>query len=80
MRRGTWHCPPECQGQVVIVEYADTFDGLVWRRTYDQSDRSETIEVASADDAETWEPWNGEPEGFAWRLSSRSDFDRAERS
>ena len=77
MSCGTWICPPECQGQIVIVEYADTYNGLVWRRTYDQSDRTETIEVADADDADVFEPWNGEPDGLAWKPSTRRAFERA---
>lgn len=80
MSRGAWICPPECQGQIVIVEYADTYDGLVWRRIYDQSDRTEIISVADAndpgDDAD-FDPWNGEPQGYEWERSTRRAFDLA---
>lgn len=65
----TFHTPPENQGQMVEVSYAS--DGeYAYRRVYDCSDRSESIERVAwgdwwADVPEgtniDWEPWNKAP-------------------
>jgi hypothetical protein len=55
--------PPRNQGQIVEVSYAALYDGRVLRKTYDQSDRSTSYDVAdlSPDDPEETPGLNDEP-------------------
>jgi hypothetical protein len=71
--RGAWICPPECQGQMVIVEYTDTYDGQLWRRVTDRSDGEPLYSVAAAE-CRCWEPWNREPTACDWQPSSAVAF------
>lgn len=64
----TWHTRPVDQGQIVEVSYAvDWENEALYRRIYDQSDRSEVVQVAHITGGE-FEPWNGLlPEHGPWR-------------
>lgn len=65
--------PPECQGQIVQVSYGDSCNGILYRRTVDRSDRSESWERAEHvdlfprcdhdSDCGCWSPQNVEPGG-----------------
>lgn len=76
-----WVTPPELQGQMVEVSYAADGAGLVWRRSYDRSDRTTTYEVADAEDCgcedecDCFDPANAEPEGFDWKPSPNGPRD-----
>lgn len=72
----TWITPPERQGQIVTVRYAET-GGRYWRAVEDQGidpEHPDRVEVYRADatdprdvpDALEWEPWNREPLGIRW--------------
>lgn len=63
-----FHIPPEYQGQIVERAYA-LFDGCVYRRTTDRSDKSVTYEVTYASDDDQGDYWNGAP------AISRDDWD-----
>jgi hypothetical protein len=67
-----WICPPACQGQIVVVEYASGLDGMLYRRITDRSDGSVEYACAEAgdcgceDECSCFEPWNFEPTAFEW--------------
>ena len=67
-----WHIPGEYQGQMVEVAYGDAYNGKLYRRTTDHSDRSVSYEVADAtscgceSECDCFQPWNSEPAGFRW--------------
>jgi hypothetical protein len=75
--REHWQVMPQDQGQIVEVSYAeDGEEGYLYRRVYDQHDRSEVIYRAKYNWDEPWadtpfEPWNGivpEPPESAWKM------------
>lgn len=57
---GQWITPPKCQGQIVLRSYVAE-DGVVYRRTWDQSDGSREYTKRFLGDDEKFEPWNEEP-------------------
>jgi hypothetical protein len=63
------HTAPEDQGQIVEVSYGWD-DGYLYRRTFDQSDRTECWEVADEEEAaglpEGWTAINGSPAIRVW--------------
>ena len=73
----TFHVPPRNQNQIVEEAYGSDCAGLVFRRTFDRSDRSTSYAVADVDDCgcdgecTCFEPWNGVPSGFDWVSVSR---------
>lgn len=87
-----WHTAPVNQGQIVTVSYG-WLGGAVLRRTYDASDRTETIryladpwgETEDSDEAEeleAWRPWDQDaPEWLDRALDEAPeiDADRLER-
>lgn len=66
------HTPPICRGQIVIVSYGARPDGYVYRREFDQSDRS--VQWARApigdcgctDECDCFDPVNSEPTNYNW--------------
>jgi hypothetical protein len=63
---GTFHTPPENQGQIVEVSYT-VIDGIVIRRTFDRSERSTEYATSKARANDDGDYWNGEPENNRWR-------------
>jgi hypothetical protein len=72
---GTFHTPPENQGQIVEVSYT-MIDGVVIRRTYDQSDRTTEYATSDALDNDEGDYWNGEPENTDWTEITEAQFRR----
>lgn len=60
---GQWITPPVCQGQIVLVSYAsgDPEAGVIYRRTWDQSDGERDYAKRLLRDDEDFEPWQTEP-------------------
>ncbi len=59
---GQWITPPRCQGQIVLVSYARGEDGVIYRRTWDQSDGDRGYAKRLLADDEPFEPWQTEPD------------------
>ena len=62
---GQWVTPPNCQGQIVLVSYAQDGD-VIYRRSWDQNtDRKtygqRTYEKRFLNDDALFEPWQTEP-------------------
>lgn len=57
-----WNTPPARQGQIVLVSYAGGEDGVIYRRTWDQSDGTRTYEKRLLAEGEGFEPWQTEPD------------------
>jgi hypothetical protein len=73
---GTFHTPPQNQGQIVEVSYTQ-IDGIVVRKTYDQSDRTAVYAIALADADDEGDYWNDEPHtDDEWREISAADVQR----
>ncbi len=58
---GQWNTPPNRQGQIVLVSYAYGDDGVIFRRTWDQSDGQRTYAKRLLTEGEDFEPWQTEP-------------------
>ena len=56
-----YHTLPQDAGQMVAVSYCHNLDGFLYRRSYDQSDRTMAITraVVDEDSPTQYEPWNG---------------------
>lgn len=69
------HTPPENQGQIVEVSYGCR-NGLVYKRVFDRSDRSESIYVSRmlADDEGDW---NDPPANKRWRRITEAEYESA---
>jgi hypothetical protein len=68
-----WHCPPECQGQIVVEEYGASGDGYGYCRTTDRGDRSvayqrcDLSECGCEDECDCWDPANEDPSArYEW--------------
>jgi hypothetical protein len=72
---GTFHTPPRNQGQIVIVSYTQ-IDGVVIRRTHDQSDQTTTYATSRAKISDEGDYWNGEPDNQRWKSVSSDEVDR----
>lgn len=59
----TMNVPPVNQGQIVEISYGWDEDGRLYRRTYDQSDCSESWDVARSTGhiPDDWHPVNEPP-------------------
>ncbi len=58
---GQWITPPQNQGQIVLVSYACGDDGVIFRRSWDQSDGQRDYAKRFLRDGEAYEPWQSEP-------------------
>ena len=77
-----FYVPPENQGQIVEVAYAETPDGIVVRAT-DRHDGSVSFSVARWTKKLTrwWDsvgPWNAAPPGGRWRRLKKREAARLE--
>lgn len=74
------HTPPENQGQMIDVSYG-WHEGYLYRRTYDESDRSTAWHRASDDEevqgyiASGEQPWNSEPPIKSWEKCKDPQID-----
>jgi hypothetical protein len=75
MTLGTFHTPPRNQGQIVLVSYTQ-IDGIVIRKTYDQSDCSTRYHTSPARYDDLGEYWNGAPPNRRWKSATSQDIDR----
>lgn len=72
IRNIRWIVPPECQGKIIEVAYGDDRTGTLYRRCYDQSDRTTSYATADAadcgcaDECDCYSPQNREPTGYEW--------------
>jgi hypothetical protein len=75
VRIGTFHIPPANQGQIVIISYTQ-IDGVVIRKSYDQSDRSTKYATSRARANDEGDYWNGEPPNARWKSVTSDEVGR----
>lgn len=75
MKIGTFHTPPENQGQIVIVSYT-MIDSTVIRKIYDRRDRSTVYAISEALESDEGDYWNGAPDNYDWMPISATELNR----
>lgn len=67
-----FHIPPQNGGRIVEVAYAAK-DGKVFRRTFDQSDRTTVYHVSAQLMDDECDYWQREPRNQRWRKMTRKE-------